>query len=140
MQISWDSAALSHVSGSRTAFCCVTLSPLRKNSTSVEWRKLHVAQPSLSKEIRDLEDEIGIRLFERTKRDVQLTPAGRAFVVEAKEALLHSQRAVHAAKAIQEPSSIHARVLARYQPLFTLQTPLSPRPTLEAHIPKRFYV
>ena len=65
--------------------------------------KLHVAQPSLSKQIRDLEDEIGIRLFERTKRDVQLTRAGRAFVVEAKEALLHSQRAVHAAKAIQEP-------------------------------------
>lgn len=65
--------------------------------------KLHVAQPSLSKQIRDLEDEIGIRLFERTKRDVQLTRAGRAFVVEAKEALLHSQRAVHAAKAVQEP-------------------------------------
>lgn len=65
--------------------------------------KLHVAQPSLSKQIRDLEDDIGVRLFERTKRDVQLTRAGRAFVGEAKEALLHSQRAVHAAKAIQEP-------------------------------------
>src|SRR6266481_4480929 len=61
--------------------------------------KLHVAQPSLSKQIRDLEDELGIKLFERNKRKVQLTPAGSAFVVEAREALLHSQRAVHAAKA-----------------------------------------
>lgn len=65
--------------------------------------KLHVAQPSLSKQIRDLEDEIGIRLFDRTKRDVHLTQAGVAFVVEAKEALVHSQRAVHAAKATQQP-------------------------------------
>ena len=60
--------------------------------------RLHVAQPSLSKQIRDLEEELGIRLFDRTKREVHLTQAGSAFVVEAKEALLHSQRAVHAAK------------------------------------------
>jgi DNA-binding transcriptional LysR family regulator len=60
--------------------------------------KLHVAQPSLSKQIRDLEEELGIRLFDRTKREVHLTQAGSAFVIEAKEALLHSQRAVHAAK------------------------------------------
>lgn len=65
--------------------------------------KLHVAQPSLSKQIRDLEDEIGIKLFDRTKRDVQLTRAGEAFVAEAKEAVVHSQRAVHAAKAMQQP-------------------------------------
>jgi DNA-binding transcriptional LysR family regulator len=65
--------------------------------------KLHVAQPSLSKQIRDLEDELGIRLFDRTKRDVHLTQAGQAFVIEAKEALVHSQRAVHAAKATQQP-------------------------------------
>jgi len=65
--------------------------------------KLHVAQPSLSKQIRDLEDEIGIRLFDRTKRDVRLTKAGEAFVVEAREALIHSQRAVHMAKATQQP-------------------------------------
>jgi DNA-binding transcriptional LysR family regulator len=65
--------------------------------------RLHVAQPSLSKQIRDLEDEIGIRLFDRTKRDVHLTQAGQAFVIHAKEALVHSQRAVHAAKATQQP-------------------------------------
>jgi DNA-binding transcriptional LysR family regulator len=64
--------------------------------------KLHVAQPSLSKQIRDLEDELGIELFERTNRDVHLTEAGEAFVAEAKVALIHSQRAVHAAKATQD--------------------------------------
>src|SRR5258706_15316301 len=39
--------------------------------------KLHVAQPSLSTQIKVLEDEVGARLFERDKRHVSLTPAGR---------------------------------------------------------------
>ena len=41
--------------------------------------KLHVAQPSLSTQIKALEEEIGARLFERDKRHVSLTPAGRRF-------------------------------------------------------------
>lgn len=40
---------------------------------------LHVAQPSLSKQTRDLENCLGVQLFERTKREVRLTPAGEAF-------------------------------------------------------------
>jgi len=40
---------------------------------------LHVSQPALSRQIRDLEDEIGFSLLERTAKSVRLTDAGRAF-------------------------------------------------------------
>jgi len=42
--------------------------------------KLHVSQPALSRQIRDLEDEIGFSLLERTAKSVRLTDAGRAFL------------------------------------------------------------
>src|SRR5713226_8783182 len=43
----------------------------------------HVSQPSLSQQIQKLEDELGERLFERTKRDARLTPLGEAFLPRA---------------------------------------------------------
>src|SRR5215216_4431804 len=49
-------------------------------------RRLHVAQPSLSQQIRALEEELGGRLLERPPRPVRLTAAGRAFVAEASTA------------------------------------------------------
>src|SRR5260370_4304327 len=56
--------------------------------------RLHVAQPSLSKQIRELEDYLGAQLFERTKRDVRLTAAGEAFTAEARFTLFHADRPV----------------------------------------------
>ena len=47
----------------------------------------HVAQPSLSQQIMKLEDELGERLFERTKREVALTPAGELFRAHAERVL-----------------------------------------------------
>lgn len=47
--------------------------------------QLSTAQPSLSQQIRHLEDEIGAPLFERTQRKVVLTPAGHALLKEARE-------------------------------------------------------
>ena len=60
--------------------------------------RLHISQPPLSQQIRRLEDEIGARLFRRTNRRVQLTPAGRAFLAEARQTIVSAQRAVGAAQ------------------------------------------
>ena len=61
--------------------------------------KLHVAQPALSRQIKQLEDYLGTLLFERDRRGVRLTPAGEAFNAEARLTLFHAQRAVDGARA-----------------------------------------
>lgn len=58
--------------------------------------RLHLATPSLSRQIHQLEQAIGYALFERQTRTVALTPAGFAFVTEARRALLYARRAVEA--------------------------------------------
>jgi DNA-binding transcriptional LysR family regulator len=62
--------------------------------------RLHVATPSLSRQIRQLEQVLGYTLFERKTRTVSLTAAGAAFVAEARRALVHAQRAVEAGAAV----------------------------------------
>ena len=59
--------------------------------------RLHTAQPSLSQQIRQLEHEVGVPLFERTRHHVRLTPAGRLFLLEAQEILSRVERAVRRA-------------------------------------------
>src|SRR5437016_4581403 len=56
-------------------------------------RRLHVAQPAISQTILDLEDELGVKLLLRTKRAVQLTAAGTAFLREAQEILRRANEA-----------------------------------------------
>ena len=60
--------------------------------------RLHVAQPALSRQIRDLEREVGLSLFERLPRGVRLTPAGDAFLAEARNSLACAARAVATAR------------------------------------------
>src|SRR5260370_1986597 len=59
---------------------------------------IHLSQPALSLQIRALEDEIGVRLFERNRRKTTLTAAGVAFREEATGALLRLDQPVHNAK------------------------------------------
>jgi DNA-binding transcriptional LysR family regulator len=70
---------------------------------------LHVSQPALSKQIRDLEDEIGFPLFERTAKSVRLTDAGRAFLDDARTLLQDAEDAVTKARAVAgaEPTELH---------------------------------
>lgn len=61
--------------------------------------RLHITQPALSRAIRQLEAVIGVRLFERTTRNVGLTPAGAALVEPARELVMHSERMGEIARA-----------------------------------------
>src|SRR5260370_13470911 len=71
--------------------------------------KLHVSQPALSAQIRDLEDELGFLLLKRTAKSVSLTEAGRTFLNEARAVLQHADEAVTKARAVAsaEPTKLH---------------------------------
>jgi len=71
--------------------------------------KLHVSQPALSRQIRDLEDEIGFCLLERTAKSVRLTDAGRTFLDDARALLQDAEEAVTKARAVAGvgPTELH---------------------------------
>ena len=66
-------------------------------------RRLHTAQPSLSRQIRDLELEVGAKLLERGARGISLTAAGRVFLDHARLALLQIEAAGEAARRAEQP-------------------------------------
>lgn len=63
-------------------------------------QRMSITQPPLSAAIRGLEDELGVRLFERDSKQVRLTPAGREFHAEVQPVLDQVRRASDAARAI----------------------------------------
>src|SRR5438876_11791170 len=67
-------------------------------------RKLHTSQPSLSRQIRDLEDEVGAQLLRRSARGIELTPAGRAFLDHARVVLSQVEAAAEAARRVAHPA------------------------------------
>jgi LysR family transcriptional regulator, hca operon transcriptional activator len=67
-------------------------------------RRLHTAQPSLSRQIRDLEYEVGAQLLTRSARGIELTAAGRAFLDHARLALAQTDAAVEAARRAARPA------------------------------------
>lgn len=60
--------------------------------------RLHVSQPPLSRQIRDLEEELGVELFRRTAKSVALTEPGKLFLAEARSVLLRADQAVQAVR------------------------------------------
>jgi LysR family hca operon transcriptional activator len=65
---------------------------------------LHTSQPSLSRQIRDLEGEVGARLLTRRARGIELTPAGRAFLEHARSVLSQVEAASEAARRVAHPA------------------------------------
>src|SRR3984893_2626489 len=67
-------------------------------------RRVHTSQPSLTRQIRDLEDQVGVELLSRGARGVELTAAGRAFIDHARLALTQVDAAVEAARRAAQPA------------------------------------
>jgi DNA-binding transcriptional LysR family regulator len=72
--------------------------------------RLHVAQPAVSEQVRKLEQELGVKLFDRTQRSVALTPAGAAMLEEARRVLRHAEVAQQAARSAGERATMRLRV------------------------------
>jgi len=68
-------------------------------------QQLHIAQPPLSRQIRQLEDQLGVELFVRNKRHVQLTKAGHVFLEEARKLIVQAGHATEAARHAQKGES-----------------------------------
>src|SRR5690348_13786257 len=72
--------------------------------------RLHVAQPAVSEQVRKLEDELGVRLLERTQRSVSLTDAGAAMLEEARRVLHQAERAIAVARNARDIAGTRLRV------------------------------
>lgn len=81
--------------------------------------KLHVSQPGISRQIRDLEEEIGFQLFERSAKSVRLTPAGSVFLAEARAVLQRAKEAVEKARAVDGGAG--GEIHIGYAPSLTVQ-------------------
>ena len=66
--------------------------------------RLHTTQPSLSRQIRDLEKEVGVPLLKRSARGIELTPAGKAFLDHARLALIQVEAATEAGRRAAMPA------------------------------------
>ena len=82
-------------------------------------QRLHLSQPPLSRQIRDLEEELGVSLLLRKGKTVQLTNAGRLFLDESRAVLRRSDEAVQAVRTIAKTKRCDIHV--GYAPSLTVQ-------------------
>src|SRR5471032_2868376 len=81
--------------------------------------RLHVSQPPLSRQIRDLEEELGVALFHRTAKSLALTEPGKLFLNEARAVLLQAEKAVQTVRAVAAGQKGQLRI--GYAPSLTVQ-------------------
>ena len=97
-------------------------------------RRLRISQPQLTKNIQELEDILGVRLFDRDRKTVVLNDAGRAYLEQAKLSIMYAERAFQAAReAMREAdTALHIGRSPYTDPFlistrYSVQLPLYPR-------------
>jgi DNA-binding transcriptional LysR family regulator len=101
--------------------------------------RLHIAQPPLSRQIMQLEQEVKVQLLERTKRHVRLTSAGAAFLDKARQAVMLADEAVSAARSVHAGHSGSLSVAFVGSAMFSLMPEIlravrSQLPDVELHL------
>lgn len=81
--------------------------------------RLHVSQPPLSRQIHDLEEELGVELFRRTAKSLALTEAGKIFLNEARAVLLRVDKAVETVRTVAQGD--RGRLRIGYAPSLTVE-------------------
>lgn len=105
--------------------------------------RLHITQPALSKQIHELELQLGVLLFERDNQRVELTDACRVFIEEARLSVLHLERSIHKARSTAQGAEaiLHIGTSPSIDP-FLLSTLMSIRlplfPTLRIYKSSNF--
>ena len=69
-------------------------------------KRLRISQPQLTKNIQELEDTLGFRLFDRDRKTVELNDAGRAYIEQAKLSIMYAERALQDARAAMRDADI----------------------------------
>ncbi|OZI23813.1 LysR family transcriptional regulator [Bordetella genomosp. 9] len=79
-------------------------------SIRIAAERIHVTQPAISRQIQDLEEELGLMLFERTPRGLKLTVAGQAYLREARAAIAHLEAAARTARRLSSGAQGYLRL------------------------------
>lgn len=95
--------------------------------------KLNTVQPSLSQQIKDLEQEVGVKLLERSNRKVELIEAGEVFLKEALQSLEHAERAIQLARQVAEVEKEHLDI--GFVPVAEMKIFPYIMPNIRAHFP-----
>lgn len=103
----------------------------------------HVSQPALSGQIRKLEEQLGINIFERTKRSVRTTPAGEEIVAKARDLLRIAENIRETAQGLRDPLAGSLRLgaiptIAPYLTPIFIPSLLRTLPDIELKLAERF--